>query len=113
MRSAKTLALSLFLAIVPSWITAQESPTFDWAAFHRKNDQSWARRTGLSAQEIRKLRLADGIADDEPSNPLDTIDARTLPGGRILLVTAAGSGHCLTVNVFSRSGFQRLLSVSE
>jgi len=112
-RSVKNLALCLLLAIVPPGLTAQESPTFDWAAFHRANDQSWARRTGLSAKEIRKLRLADGIADDEPSDPLDTIDAKTLPRGRIVLVTAAGSGHCLTVNVFSRSGFHRLLSVSE
>ena len=114
-RFAKTLALSLVFAIVPPRVTAQNPPTFDWKAFHRADDRSWAQRTGLSPQEIRQLRLADGIADDEPSNPLDTIDARTLPRKRILLVTAAGSGHCLTVNVFSPNGgrFQRLWSASE
>ena len=94
---------------------AQSDSTFDWIAFHRANDQSWAQRTGLSATEIRKLRLAAGVADDEPSNPVDMIDARTLPGERILFVTAFGSGHCLHVKVFRHRGrgFEELWSESE
>jgi hypothetical protein len=105
----------LAMALWPSSAAAQDSSPFDWIAFHRANDQSWALRTGLSPKEIRKLRLAAGVADDEPSNPVDTIDARTLPGERILFVTAAGSGHCLDVTVFHHRGrsFEELWSAGE
>ena len=98
------MCLAVSLSLGRPRAAAQESSTFDWIAFHRANDQSWAQRTGLSAKEIRKLRLAAGVADDEPSNPVDLIDARTLPGERILFVTAAGSGHCLHAAVFEHGG---------
>ncbi len=105
----------VLLLVASQPVCAQNPSTFDWVAFHRADDLTWSRGTGLSPQEIRNLRLAVGIADDEPSNPLDAIDARTLPHERILLVTAAGSGHCLDVNVLSRHGrgFQKLWSVGE
>jgi hypothetical protein len=105
-------ALVLFLiAPLPS-ISAQSSSTFDWVAFHRTEDLIWSQKTGLSPKEIRNLRLAVGIADNEPSNPLDAIDARTLPNERIFLTTVSGSGHCLNVNVLHRhgKGFQKLWS---
>jgi hypothetical protein len=105
----------LAMALWPPPAAAQDSSVFDWVAFHRANDQSWAQRTGLPPKDVRKLRLAAGVADDEPSNPIDAIDAKTLPRGRILFVTAAGSGHCLNVSVFHRRGrsFEELWSESE
>lgn len=109
------MCLAVSLSLWQPQSAAQGDSTFDWLAFHRANDQSWARRTGLSAKQIRELRLAAGVADDEPSNPVDMIDARTLPGERILFVTAAGSGHCLDVRVFHHLGrsFEELWSESE
>lgn len=88
---------------------------FDWAAFHRNNDAYWAKTTQLSPKEIRKLRLAADVQDDEPSNPIDLIDAKKLSREQILFVTAAGSGHCLTLNVFVpyRTGYRKLWSESE
>ena len=109
------MCLAVSLSLWQPSAAAQGDSTFDWIGFHRANDQSWAQRTGLSAREIRELRLAAGVADDEPSNPVDMIDARTLPGERILFVTAVGSGHCLDVNVFQHRvrGFKLLWSESE
>jgi hypothetical protein len=104
----------LVTVLSPLRSPAQSDSNFDWIAFHRANDQSWAQRTGLSPKEVRNLRLAAGVADDESSNPVDAIDARTLPGHRILFVTAAGSGHCLHVGVFEHRGraFQKIWSAS-
>jgi hypothetical protein len=82
--------------------TMQAESTFNWVTFHEKNDRKWSRKTGLPVKEVRSLRLAAGIADDEPLNPIDYIDAKTLPNGRILFIIAAGSGHCLGVSVYVR-----------
>jgi len=105
-------ALALFLIAPLSNVSAQSSSTFDWVAFHHAEDLIWSRKTGLSPKEIRNLRLAVGIADDEPSNPLNAIDARTLSNERIFLTTVSGSGQCLNVNVLHRhgKGFQKLWS---
>src|SRR6476620_4085885 len=105
--------LAFFLA--SGQLSARGQSDFDWKAFHRANDQEWARRTGLSPEEIRKLRLAAGIADDEPENRLDKIDAKTLRHGGILFVTASGSGHCLHVSVYLHHGrgFNEIWSASE
>ena len=92
-----------------------DKPDFDWKAFHRKNDAYWAKLRGLSPKEVRALRLAAGIQDDEPSNPIDWIDGKNLSRGHILFVTAAGSGHCLDIAVFvpHRNGFHKLWSAAE
>ena len=108
---AALFAIVLFL-VAAQPVFAQSSSTFDWVAFHRAEDLTWSRKTGLSPQEIRKLRLAVGIADDEPSNPLLDIAAKTLPNERIFLTTVSGNNHCLNVNVLNRhgKGFQKLWS---
>ncbi|HEY6969616.1 MAG TPA: hypothetical protein VJA94_10455 [Candidatus Angelobacter sp.] len=92
-----------------------DKPDFDWKAFHRKNDAYWAKATGLSTREVRALRLAAGIEDDEPSNPIDWIDVKRLSRGHILFVTAGGSGHCLNVAVFVPhwNHFRELWSAAE
>jgi len=93
---------------------AQNAP-FDWVAFHRQNDRDWAARSTLSARDVRSLRRAAGSRDDEPSNAIEAVDAKTLPKGHILFVTATGSGHCLNVSVYRRrtGGFKKLWSASE
>jgi hypothetical protein len=93
----------------------QPASTFDWTRFHQQNDRDWASRTGLSAGAVRQLRLGAGISDDEPSNPIDEIDATTLGHEQVLFVSAAGSGHCLTVEVYvpHRKSFKNIWSTSE
>ncbi|HVG89984.1 MAG TPA: hypothetical protein VNB54_00705, partial [Alphaproteobacteria bacterium] len=57
------MCVAVLLSLWHAQAAAQGNSTFDWIAFHRANDQSWAQRTGLSAKEIRNLRLAAGVAD--------------------------------------------------
>src|ERR1043166_8571916 len=107
-----TLVLFLFVVAGPSVFFGQDSSNFGWKVFHRANDREWSYKTGLPPEDIRRLRLAAGIDDDEELNPIDWIDAKTLGHERILLVTAAGSGHCLTVAVYEPHGrgFRKLWS---
>src|SRR5439155_15433923 len=95
--------------------SVQSAGTFDWIKFHQQNDHDWAWRTGLSPREVRKLRLAAGVADDEPSNSIERIDAKILAHNQILFVTAAGSGHCLDIGVYVpyKNSFKNIWSMSE
>ncbi|HEX3156286.1 MAG TPA: hypothetical protein VHV32_16785 [Candidatus Angelobacter sp.] len=105
--------LLFFIALAgSSALLGQDFSRFDAKAFHRANDREWSAKTGLPPEDIRRLRLAAGIEDDEELNPIDWIDAKTLGHERILLVTAAGSGHCLTVAVYQPHGrsFRKLWS---
>lgn len=110
------IALAFALLLAPCTAqtksAAQGASQFDWKAFHKKNDVYWAGVTGLSPQQVRKLRLASGIQDDEPSNPIDQIDATTLSHHHILFVAAWGSGHCLDIYVFAphKDSYQNLWS---
>jgi hypothetical protein len=110
-RSAAFLLFFIALADA-SALLGQDSSKFDAKAFHRANDREWSAKTGLPPEDIRRLRLAAGIEDDEELNPIDWIDAKTLGHERILLVTAVGSGHCLTVAVYEPHGrsFRKLWS---
>jgi len=109
------LVLLLSIFVVPLRSAAQTSRTVDWVAFHAANDRGWAAETGLSPRDVRNLRHAAGIADDEPSNPLLRIDARTLSYNRVLLVNSVGDRHCLEVNVLDRSfrNFKKIWSTRE
>jgi hypothetical protein len=112
----RSAALLLFIALAgSSALLGQDSSKFDWKAFHRANDREWSYKTGLPPEDIRRLRLAAGIKDDEELNPIDLIDGKTLGHERILLVTAAGSGHCLTVAVYEPhgKGYREVWSASE
>jgi hypothetical protein len=70
----------VFLVVIagPTVLLGQGGPEFDWKTFHRANDREWSYKTGLPPEDIRRLRLAAGIADDEAYNPIDWIDAKTL-----------------------------------
>ena len=85
-----------------------------WAARLQEDDQTWAHRSGLSVTQVRRLRLVAGVTNDNNAF-IDHLDVRGLRArNHILLVTAAGNGHCLELSVFQRRGssFRRLWSVS-
>jgi hypothetical protein len=99
-------------------IGSRQPDISDWRLFHRKNDEYWARRVtatsgwdpvnhsklGLSASDVRKIRLLSGIADDEPSDPIVSLDGWRMQEDQYLLVTAK-SGGCLKVAVYGQ-GFR-------
>lgn len=87
----------------------------NWVARHQEEDRSWVARTGLTPEQVHKLRLMADVPDDEAASVvnLDTENLRTRD--QVLLVTASGNGHCLELVVFNREGddFRRNWSVAE
>jgi len=76
----------------------------DYVARHLKEDREWSRKTGLSAEAVRSLRLLADVPDDSDTL-IDHIDARNLRArNQVLLVTTSGNGHCLDLYVFARRG---------
>jgi hypothetical protein len=87
----------------------------DWRAFHRQNDEYWARvvtattgwrdapmnqsKVRVSASEVRNMRLLAGIADDAPSDPILELAGHGMKVGQYLLVTVKANG-CLNISVY-------------
>ena len=89
------------LLVLSTKASAQDQ---DWAARHRAEDQQWAKKTGLTPDAVRQLRLMAEIGDGD--NPyVDKLDIEGLSArNHIFLVTAAGNGHCLGLYVFAKRG---------
>jgi hypothetical protein len=70
----KPQILAFFLVfILPFRVAAQQAPTHDaerqdsyWVRLHQSDDLAWAERTRVPAPDMRRLRLAAGIADERP-----------------------------------------------
>lgn len=79
----------------------------NWRLFHRNNDAYWARMvtaftgSNFSASDVRNIRVAAGIADDDPADPIINLDATGMQPGRYLLLTAK-SGGCVKAAVYER-----------
>jgi hypothetical protein len=97
-----TLFGSILFFLVSLFAVGQNGPVpgVDWVSFHKKSDQFWAIRSRLSLHDVRSLRLAAGIKDDEPSDSIEMMDGKTLGRDQVLLVTATNSGQCLDVTVY-------------
>jgi hypothetical protein len=95
--------------------SGQTAPAgLSWVSFHQNNDRFWATRSGLPVEDVRRLRLAARIQDDQPSDPIELIDSRSLGRGQVLLVTNTGDLHCLNVELYGRrwnNAFRKLWSV--
>ncbi len=86
------------------WPCAARGQAGDWAKLHARDDATWAARSGLSETEIRKLRATVG-ADDDSSDFIDNIDARTLAQyGLVLFATYSGSARCVSFWLLSKAG---------
>jgi hypothetical protein len=109
---AFTLVLLFVAASIDAVAQYQEQ---DWAARHAKEDREWARKTGLSAAEVRDLRLLADVPDDSDTL-IDNLIVKGLRArNHILLVTTSGNGHCLDLFVFLRKGneFERVWAEGE
>jgi hypothetical protein len=87
----------------------------DWVHYHASQDRSFALTTGMREDQVRKLRLAAGVADEQAMAIIQTINTRTLPRLHILVVSSSGNRSCLTAGVYERRGrnFEKVWSVSE
>lgn len=86
---------------------SREPDVANWRLFHRNNDAYWARMvaaftgSSFSASDVRSIRLAAGIADDEPADPILNLDGKGMQSGHYLLLTAK-SGGCVKAAVYER-----------
>lgn len=89
--------------------------TQDWIARHREEDRVWAERTSLTTEQVRQLRLAADVPDDEAASIVNLDTQNLKVHNHVLLVTAGGNGHCLELVIFNREGneFRRIWSLGE
>ncbi|MCU1285646.1 MAG: hypothetical protein JWO13_1996 [Acidobacteriales bacterium] len=98
------LLVCAFVGVGPNIIAQSNGVENDkfWKEIHHKDDTVWAQKSGLSVETVRKLRLEAGVPDDLHETRIDNIDAKTLRSRhQIFIVTSAGNGHCLTLNILT------------
>ncbi len=111
MRTRAALACLLLISL-PSF--AQ-----NWKQVHKKDEEKWAKTTGLDVYTIHKLWRAASRAPDENSDEsrIADIDLDGLAERHeIMLVTYAGENNCLTITVFrqlSDAKFNKIWSVEQ
>jgi hypothetical protein len=105
----------LLILAASSFVAVAQYQRQDYVARHLKEDREWARKTGLSAAAVRKLRLLADVPDDSDTLIDNLVVNRLRARNHILLVTTSGNGHCLDLYVFVRKGndFQRIWAESE
>jgi hypothetical protein len=105
MRNGVLIIKSSFLLVLLSasnLVAHAQYQEQDYVARHLKEDREWARKIGLAASTVRKLRLLADVPDDSDAL-IDSNDAKRLRSrNQLLLVTASGNGHCLALYVFER-----------
>jgi len=82
---------------------------------HDREDQFWARKNGLSANDIRAIRMLAGISDRSNGEVIKNIDANSLQQHNHILLVETGNGHCMRLHVFERTltAFKEIWSLSE
>jgi hypothetical protein len=91
----------------------------DWKQVHKKDEEKWAKSTGLDTWTIHKLWKAASTADNEKDDEsrIANLDLEGLAERHdVLLVTYAGEKNCLTLTVFrqlSERKFEKVWSVQQ
>jgi hypothetical protein len=85
----------------------------NWPEIHSKDDALWVRRSGLTLQEVRRLRHLAGVVD-ESTDMIDNIDT-SAQHGLVVFATHGGTAGCVVFRVFSRSNgdLKQLWSLEE
>jgi len=111
-------------ALLPALITlfflfSSLAAAQDWKQVHKKDEEKWAKATGLDTFTIHKLwRSASRAADEKDDDSrIANLDLTGLAERHdVLLVTYAGEHNCLTLTVFrqrSASKYEKIWSVEQ
>lgn len=105
-------AFVLFACVAPAF--AQTDSAGLLKLRHQREDQTWARRSGLTEIEVRAIRIIAGIADSDSAQIL-SLDANSLKQRNHILLTEIGNGHCMRVHVVERkaNGFSEVWLLSD
>ena len=91
----------------------------NWKQVHKKDEEKWAKTTGLDPATVHKLwRSASRVPDEKDDDSrIANIDLDGLAERHdVLLVTYAGEHNCLTLTVFrqlSESKFEKVWSAEQ
>jgi hypothetical protein len=75
----------------------------NWKQVHKKDEEKWAKTTGLDPSTIHKMwRSASSVSDEKDDDSrIADIDVEGLADRHdVMLVTYAGEKNCLTITVF-------------
>jgi len=113
MKYAMTVRATLvFVVAISSFGFAQ-----NWKQVHKKDEEKWAKTTGLDTFTIHRLwRAASPVADEKDDDSrIANLDLDGLAERHdVLLVTYSGENNCLRLTVFrqfSQSKFDKVWSV--
>jgi hypothetical protein len=98
MLAMRWLTVLLVVVLLTSLVLAQ-----NWKQVHRKDDERWAKATGLDPVTVHKLwRSASQVANEnDDDSRIANLDLDGLSERHdVLLVTYAGENNCLTLTVF-------------
>lgn len=110
----RRLAILFAFLLLPLLAFAQ-----NWKQVHKKDEEKWAKATGLDAFTIHKLwRSASRVPDEKDDDSrIADLDLEGLAERHdVLLVTYAGEKNCLTLTVFrqfSESKFEKVWSAEK
>jgi len=108
------IAIVLVCLFVASALFAQ-----DWKQVHKKDEEKWAKETGLDPFTIHKLwRMASNVPDEkDDESRIFSLDLDGLAERHeLLFVTYAGEDNCLFITVFRRiseTKFEKVWSVEQ
>ena len=98
-----SLVAALFIIGILGKRTDLNAQGTDWPKIHAQDDASWAQRSNLPLQEVRRFRQLAEVPDTS-SDMIDNIDTSALAQhGRVVFATYGGSAKCVNFWVFSRS----------
>jgi len=107
------LRLILVCLVLSSSLTLAQN----WKQVHKKDEEKWAKTTGLDPNTIHKMwRSASSIPNEnDDDSRIADLDLEGLADRHdVLLVTYAGEKNCLTITVFrqfSESKFEKISSL--
>ena len=114
MLAMRRQTIILMVAFLSSLALAQ-----NWKQVHKKDEEKWAKATGLDTFTVHKLwRAASRVPNEnDDESRIAELDLQGLAERHdVMLVTYAGENNCLTITVFrqlSESKFDKVWSVEQ
>lgn len=118
-RKRASMTVIVGLALASLLVFSSVASAQNWKKVHKKDDEKWAKATGLDPFTVHKLwRSASRVPDEtDDDSRIADLDLEGLAERHdVLLVTYAGEKNCLTLTVFrqfSASKFEKIWSVEQ
>lgn len=112
MRIKRTIFSGAAVAFVVAFSVGSWAQGTDWHTIHLQDDSKWAAKSGLSVEEVAKIRSAGNVSDNSRAL-IDSLDARTLAAyGQVVFASYEWSARCVDFWVFAKNdnGYSKVWS---